>query len=50
MDMKYLLTQVPGFFPQGEYFSIYEMRMLKGKAISNSKQVLHKYCTIINFL
>lgn len=38
------------FCPPVEYFSIYEMGVPKGKAISNSKPFLSKYGTIINFL
>lgn len=40
----------PWFCSPMEYFSIYEMGVLKGKVISNSKPVLSKYGTIINFL
>lgn len=39
MGAKYLLMYGnPWFCSLGECFSVYEMRVLNGKAISNSKQ------------
>lgn len=39
MGAKSLLMYVnPWFCSLGEYFSIYEMRVLNDKAVSNSKQ------------
>lgn len=50
MEMKDLLMRVPSSVPKQNISGCIKWGVLNGKVTSNSKQVLDKHCTIINFL